>query len=157
MLHYVNAVITGASSGIEASSPLEEMTYGAARDVLHGNLLSAFLVMKHLVPLVPEPGASIVCVSPRLGMAGMPNQTLYCAAKDGLIALARGAAMDWASRNIRVNMVTPGLTATPIIEASFQRRGATTYLEVVSTHRDQALASVRTATELGVDWLLGGT
>ena len=35
--------------------------------------------------------------------------------------------------------------------------GATTYLEVVSTHRDQALASVRTATELGVDWLMGGT
>lgn len=35
--------------------------------------------------------------------------------------------------------------------------GATTYLEVVSTDRDQALASVRTATELGVDWLMGGT
>jgi methylmalonyl-CoA mutase cobalamin-binding subunit len=35
--------------------------------------------------------------------------------------------------------------------------GATTYLEVVSTHRDQALASVRTAVELGVDWLMGGT
>jgi hypothetical protein len=35
--------------------------------------------------------------------------------------------------------------------------GATTYLEVVSTNRDQALASVRTATELGVDWLMGGT
>ncbi|WP_051827538.1 hypothetical protein [Streptomyces bicolor] len=35
--------------------------------------------------------------------------------------------------------------------------GATTYLEVVSTHRDQALASVRAATELGVDWLMGGT
>ncbi|MFJ7045552.1 HisA/HisF-related TIM barrel protein [Streptomyces sp. NPDC101112] len=35
--------------------------------------------------------------------------------------------------------------------------GATTYLEVVSTHRGQALASVRTAVELGVDWLMGGT
>ncbi len=36
-------------------------------------------------------------------------------------------------------------------------RGATTYLEVVSTDREQALASVRTAAELGVDWLMGGT
>ncbi|MFD4370571.1 HisA/HisF-related TIM barrel protein [Streptomyces sp. NPDC058486] len=35
--------------------------------------------------------------------------------------------------------------------------GATTYLEVVSTDRDAALASVRTAAELGVDWLMGGT
>ncbi|MDQ1014496.1 NAD(P)-dependent dehydrogenase (short-subunit alcohol dehydrogenase family) [Streptomyces afghaniensis] len=74
------------------------------------------------MPLAPSPGASIVCVSSRLGMVGMPNQTLYSAAKGGLIALARGAAMEWASRNIRVNVVAPGLTATPIIEASFQRR-----------------------------------
>ncbi|WOX20207.1 HisA/HisF-related TIM barrel protein [Streptomyces solicathayae] len=35
--------------------------------------------------------------------------------------------------------------------------GATSYLEVVSTDRAQALASVRTAVELGVDQLLGGT
>ncbi|GGT17062.1 hypothetical protein [Streptomyces purpureus] len=35
--------------------------------------------------------------------------------------------------------------------------GATSYLEVVSTHRDQVLASVRTAVALGVDQLMGGT
>ncbi|MEU3089790.1 SDR family NAD(P)-dependent oxidoreductase [Streptomyces massasporeus] len=51
-----------------------------------------------------------------------PNQTLYSAAKGGLIALARGAAIEWAPRGIRVNVVAPGLTMTPIIEASFQRR-----------------------------------
>lgn len=36
--------------------------------------------------------------------------------------LAKGAAIEWAPRNIRVNVVAPGLTATPVIEASFQRR-----------------------------------
>lgn len=35
--------------------------------------------------------------------------------------------------------------------------GATSYLEVVSTDRENALASVRTAIDLGVDWLMGGT
>ncbi|MER7519805.1 HisA/HisF-related TIM barrel protein [Streptomyces sp. NPDC126499] len=35
--------------------------------------------------------------------------------------------------------------------------GATSHLEVVSTGRAQALDSVRTAVDLGVDWLLGGT
>jgi 3-oxoacyl-[acyl-carrier protein] reductase len=108
--------------GLQASGPLTEMTHDDARDVLHGNLLSAFLVMKHLMPLAPESGGSMVCVSSRLGMVGMPNQTMYSAAKGGLIALARGAAMEWAPRNIRVNVVAPGLTATPIIEASFQQR-----------------------------------
>ncbi|CAL9279659.1 SDR family NAD(P)-dependent oxidoreductase [Streptomyces sp. SudanB52_2052] len=78
--------------------------------------------MKHLMALAPESGASMVCVSSRLGMVGMSNQTLYSAAKGGLIALARGAAVEWAPRNIRVNVVAPGLTMTPVIEASFQRR-----------------------------------
>lgn len=64
----------------------------------------------------------MVGVSSRLGMVGMPGQTLYSAAKGGLIALARGAAIEWASHNIRVNVVAPGLTMTRIIEASFQRR-----------------------------------
>ncbi|WP_367318457.1 SDR family NAD(P)-dependent oxidoreductase [Streptomyces sp. HUAS ZL42] len=90
------------------------MTDDDARDVLHSNLLSSFLVMKHLMPLAPEQGASMVCVSSRLGMVGMPNQTLYSAAKGGLIALARGAAVEWASRNLRVNVVAPGLAVTPM-------------------------------------------
>ncbi|MFI6937287.1 hypothetical protein [Streptomyces sp. NPDC050287] len=38
------------------------MTYDDARDVLHSNLLSAFPVMKHLMPLAPESGGSTVCV-----------------------------------------------------------------------------------------------
>ncbi|MGN6404421.1 SDR family NAD(P)-dependent oxidoreductase, partial [Sinomonas sp.] len=38
------------------------------------------------------------------------------------VMLAKGAAIEWARRNIRVNVVAPGLTATPVIEASFQRR-----------------------------------
>ncbi|MFJ9828595.1 HisA/HisF-related TIM barrel protein [Streptomyces sp. NPDC101160] len=35
--------------------------------------------------------------------------------------------------------------------------GATSYLEVVATGRDQALGSVRAGVDLGVDWLMGGT
>lgn len=108
--------------GFQASSPLAEMMYDDARDVLNGNLLSAFLVMKHMMPLAPAAGASMVCVSSRLGMVGKPNETMYSAAKGGLIALARGAAIEWAPLNIRVNVVAPGLTATPVIEASIQRR-----------------------------------
>jgi NAD(P)-dependent dehydrogenase (short-subunit alcohol dehydrogenase family) len=108
--------------GLQASSPLTEMAADDARNVLHSNLLSAFLVMKHFAPLMPAAGGSFVCVSSRLGMVGMPGEVLYSAAKGGLIMLAKGAAIEWAPRNVRVNVVAPGLTATPIIESSFQRR-----------------------------------
>ena len=108
--------------GLQASGPLTEMAYDDAKNVLHSNLLSAFLVMKHFAPLTPAAGGSFVCVSSRLGIVGKPEEVLYSAAKGGLIMLAKGAAIEWAPRNIRVNVVAPGLTATPIIEASFQRR-----------------------------------
>jgi NAD(P)-dependent dehydrogenase (short-subunit alcohol dehydrogenase family) len=108
--------------GLQASSPVTEMAYDDAKNVLHSNLLSAFLVMKHFAPLMPAAGGSFVCVGSRLGMVGKPQEVLYSAAKGGLIMLAKGAAIEWAPRNIRVNVVAPGLTATPIIEASFQRK-----------------------------------
>jgi NAD(P)-dependent dehydrogenase (short-subunit alcohol dehydrogenase family) len=108
--------------GLQASGPLTEMAYEDARNVLHSNLLSSFLVMKHFAPLMPAAGGSFVLIGSRLGMVGKPEEVLYSAAKGGLIMLAKGAAIEWAPRNIRVNVVAPGLTATPIIEASFQRR-----------------------------------
>ena len=108
--------------GLQASGQLIDMSYDDARDALHSNLLSAFLVMKHFAPLMPEAGGSFVCVSSRLGMVGKPGEVMYSAAKGGLIMLAKGAAIEWAPRNIRVNAVAPGLTATPIIESSFARK-----------------------------------
>jgi NAD(P)-dependent dehydrogenase (short-subunit alcohol dehydrogenase family) len=107
--------------GLQVSSPLTEMAYDDAKNVLHSNLLSAFLVMKHFAPLMPPAGGSFVCVSSRLGMVGKPEEVLYSAAKGGLIMLAKGAAIEWAPRNIRVNVVAPGLTDTPTIETSIQR------------------------------------
>jgi NAD(P)-dependent dehydrogenase (short-subunit alcohol dehydrogenase family) len=107
--------------GLQVSSPLMEMAYEDAKDVLHSNLLSSFLVMKHFAPLMPASGGSFVCVGSRLGMVGKPEEVLYSAAKGGLIMLAKGAAIEWAPHNIRVNVVAPGLTSTPIIEATFQR------------------------------------
>ena len=108
--------------GLQVSCPLVEMEYEDAKNVLHSNLLSAFLVMKHVAPLRPDSGGSFVRVSSRLGMVGKSEEVMYSAAKGGLIMLAKGAAIEWAPRNIRVNVVAAGLTATPIIEASIQRR-----------------------------------
>ncbi|RSM47283.1 SDR family NAD(P)-dependent oxidoreductase [Amycolatopsis balhimycina DSM 5908] len=116
----VNVVVL--NHGLQVSGPLTEMAYDDAKDVLHSNLLSAFLVMKHFAPLMPPEGGSFVCVGSRLGIVGKPGEVLYSAAKGGLIMLAKGAAIEWAARNIRVNVVAPGLTATPVIEASFRRR-----------------------------------
>lgn len=118
----VDALVIG--HGLQLSAPLVETSPAQAEAVLTSNLLSAFLVMKHFIPLMSteDPGGSIVCISSRLGIVGMAGQVLYSAAKGGLIMLARGAAVELADQGIRVNVVAPGLTATETIESAFRRR-----------------------------------
>jgi NAD(P)-dependent dehydrogenase (short-subunit alcohol dehydrogenase family) len=65
----------GCRSG-GARQHLSQNVYDDARNVLESNLLSAFLVMKHFAPLMPETGGSFVCVSSRLGMVGTSGQVL---------------------------------------------------------------------------------
>ena len=139
----VDALVIG--HGLQLSAPLVETSPTQAEAVLTSNLLSAFLVMKHFIPLMStgERGGSIVCISSRQGMVGMAGQVLYSAAKGGLIMLARGAAVELADQGIRVNVVAPGLTATETIEAAFQRRPDP---EAYRRHRESTIPLRRLAT-----------
>jgi len=107
--------------GLQADGALEDMSVGTAAEVLDANLLSVFTVVKYAIPHLREPGGSIVCVSSRLGMVGIPNEVMYTAAKGGLIMFAKGAAIELAPRGIRVNVAAPGLTLTPTITDGFAR------------------------------------
>lgn len=111
-----------AVHGMQAEGPLTEMSLEQASQMLDANVLSVFAVIKHVVPVMRDGGGQIVLVSSRLGIVGIPEQVMYTAAKGGLIMLGKGAAIELAPRNIRVNVAAPGLTETPVIESWFQRR-----------------------------------
>lgn len=106
--------------GLQQEGPLTEMPLDEARALLDANVLSVFSVIKHAATRISDGGA-IVCVASRLGIAGISGQVMYSAAKGGLIMLAKGAAVELAPRNIRVNVAAPGLTATPVIESWMQK------------------------------------
>ena len=111
-----------ACHGLQADGELVDMALDRAAQLLDANVLSVFALLKHAVPAMREGGGQIVLVSSRLGIVGIPGQVMYTAAKGGLIMLGKGAAIELAPQNIRVNVAAPGLTETPVIEASFQRR-----------------------------------
>lgn len=110
-----------ACHGLQGDGALTDMEVGQALKLLEANMLSVFSVLKHAVPEIHEDGGQIVLVSSRLGLVGIPGQVMYTAAKGGLIMLGKGAAVELAPRNIRVNIAAPGLTETPAIEAGIQR------------------------------------
>jgi NAD(P)-dependent dehydrogenase (short-subunit alcohol dehydrogenase family) len=107
--------------GLQADGAVTDMAVARAAEVLEANLLSVFSVLKHAVPHIRDSGGQIVLVSSRLGIVGMPDQVMYTAAKGGLIMLGKGAAIELAPHNIRVNVAAPGLTETAVIEAGIQR------------------------------------
>ena len=58
-------------------------------------------------------GGSIVNISSLAGLTAMPFGVSYAAAKAGVLALTRTAALEWGGAGIRVNAVAPGTVRTP--------------------------------------------
>lgn len=109
--------------GVQPESPLHEVDMVGVRECFDINVVGAILTMKHSIPhMVEAGGGSIINIASRLGMVGIAGQTVYSASKGALIMLSKGSAVEYARQGIRVNVVAPGLTATPIIEAAFQRK-----------------------------------
>jgi NAD(P)-dependent dehydrogenase (short-subunit alcohol dehydrogenase family) len=108
--------------GLQYNSDLRTTDILEAEAVLNTNVVGPLLTMKHGIPLMLEgAGGSIINIASRLGIVGIAEQAVYSASKGALIMLSKGAAIDFARKGIRVNVVAPGLTATEGIEAGFQR------------------------------------
>ena len=90
-------------------------------DFVHAvNLKSAFLSMKHVIPIMVEQGGgSIVNISSIAGIAytGVPYCTYY-STKAAMNHLTRTTARQYAKDNVRVNAVLPGLMKTPMVAAA---------------------------------------
>jgi NAD(P)-dependent dehydrogenase (short-subunit alcohol dehydrogenase family) len=77
------------------------------------SLTGAFLMSKYAVPhILARGGGSIVHVASQFGTVGVAGSAAYCAAKAGLVNLAKVMALDHAAQNIRVNTLSPGAVWT---------------------------------------------
>ncbi len=89
--------------------------------VIDTNLKGAFFCLQSQLPVMREQGAgSIVFTASVLAELGLPGEAIYSASKAGVIALARATAIEVAAEGIRINVVSPGITRTPMTERAFK-------------------------------------
>lgn len=98
------------------SAPVAEYPLDGWRKVIDINLMSVFYCMHYEIPAMLEAGGgAIVNMSSILGTQGFTNSSAYVAAKHGVVGLTKTAAMEYATKNIRVTAVGPGFIETPLV------------------------------------------
>jgi NAD(P)-dependent dehydrogenase (short-subunit alcohol dehydrogenase family) len=104
------------NAGIARFDPLEEESYEDWSFTLRHELDVVFLACKHAWPhLRARGGGSVVNVGSTAGLTGSVtlDRVAHTAAKGGVIAVTRQLAAEGARHGIRVNCISPGMTATP--------------------------------------------
>ena len=99
----------------------------ATRDIdcaLNLNLRSVAFTTAEAIPAMRQSGrGSVLFTASSSGLQGSKFSPIYSAAKFGVIGLARSLARAHAAENIRVNVVCPGVTNTPMLRSFVRRPG----------------------------------
>ena len=81
-------------------------------EVFSANVKGNFIVTKCVLPHMLNKGGNIVNVSSMWGLVGASCESLYSASKGAILSFTKALAKEYASANIRVNAVAPGLIDT---------------------------------------------
>ncbi|HLT47423.1 MAG TPA: 3-oxoacyl-[acyl-carrier-protein] reductase [Rubricoccaceae bacterium] len=101
------------NAGVTRDTLLLRMSEEDWDAVLDTNLKGVFAFCKAAYrPMMKQRSGSIVNISSIAGVEGNPGQTNYAASKAGIIGFTKSLAKELGSRNVRANVVAPGVIET---------------------------------------------
>src|SRR5262249_4905262 len=102
-----------ANAGVVALAPLAEITEEQFDKVFHINVKGLLFTVQKALPLLTD-GGSIILNASIVASKGMEAISVYSASKAAVRSFARCWTTDLKHRKIRVNVISPGYTETPI-------------------------------------------
>ena len=105
------------NAGITEDSIILRMKQEQWEKVIQANLSSNFSIIKNLLPnMIKQKYGKIIGISSVVAISGNPGQSNYVAAKSGMIGFYKSLALEVASRNINVNVISPGFISSPMTD-----------------------------------------
>jgi NAD(P)-dependent dehydrogenase (short-subunit alcohol dehydrogenase family) len=106
------------NAGVNGYATIHEMSVEDWDHIFAVNTRGVFLSMKYQIPHLLDRGGSIVLTGSIIQHGSRPGTAAYSASKLALDGLARAATLDYGTRGIRVNVVSPGTIDTPMVRKS---------------------------------------
>jgi NAD(P)-dependent dehydrogenase (short-subunit alcohol dehydrogenase family) len=103
-----------ANAGIAKFAPVTGVTEALLDEIFSINVKGAFFTVQKALPLLRD-GASVVLVGTAGADQGRMGTSMYAASKAAVRSLARAFSVELLPRRIRVNVLSPGMTDTPIV------------------------------------------
>jgi NAD(P)-dependent dehydrogenase (short-subunit alcohol dehydrogenase family) len=133
------------NAGDVLAKPLHQISVEEWDLAQNTNLRGVFLAMKYQIPHLLKQGGNIVITASQHTVATRPGFAAYASAKRALLGLAQAAALDYGQQGIRVNVLSPGITDTPLFQRS---TGGSTEKVEASRQLADALKRIGTAEEI---------
>lgn len=126
--------IVFANAGAGSPLPLGKITAEHIDETFDTNVKGTIFTVQKALPLMGQ-GGSIILTGSSAGATGAPGMSAYSASKAAVRNLARTWAEDLKGTGIRVNVLSPGATATELAKAALGEEGQKVYASMTPLQR----------------------
>jgi NAD(P)-dependent dehydrogenase (short-subunit alcohol dehydrogenase family) len=103
------------SAGIALTDTAENISVDAWDRTMAINLRGAFLVSQHVGRIMLAQGSgTVISLASQAATIALPGHVAYCASKFGVVGMTRVLALEWASRGVTANTISPTVVMTPL-------------------------------------------
>ena len=124
------------AAGISTTLPLKLISNDKLDEFFKTNVYSAIQMSKLFTKQanVSNEGGSVIFLSSVMGIVGETGKTLYSLTKGALVSAARSLALEFASKKIRFNSVSPGVVLTPMSQKAVYSQDEESLNKITALH-----------------------